>query len=164
MWLEAASGRSAISKQAPVTLIAECALLRRRRTAEPAVTTVRWIWTVCDRRALCPLPGCYAEPRNVQNQLAHPWSWAIGSSTSAAQRPFDMVVCRRKARPFASIAELGLQENGRPSPRERRCGQGLLRWAEEPRAARLHKGASDVRRLEHFRFVQRVTQHSVSTT
>src|SRR5262249_26804170 len=36
MWLEAASGRSAISKQAPVPLIAECALLRRKRTAELA--------------------------------------------------------------------------------------------------------------------------------
>ena len=34
--LEAAGGRSAISKQAPVTLIAECALLRRKRTAELA--------------------------------------------------------------------------------------------------------------------------------
>jgi hypothetical protein len=34
MWLEAAGGRSAISKQAPVTLIAECALLRKKRTAE----------------------------------------------------------------------------------------------------------------------------------
>ena len=36
MLLEAAGGRSAISKQAPVTLIAECALLRRKRTAELA--------------------------------------------------------------------------------------------------------------------------------
>ena len=36
MWLGAAVGRSAISKQAPVTLIAECALLRRKRTAELA--------------------------------------------------------------------------------------------------------------------------------
>ena len=36
MWLEAAGGRSAISKQAPVPLIAECALLRRKRTAELA--------------------------------------------------------------------------------------------------------------------------------
>jgi hypothetical protein len=36
MWLGAAVGRSAISKQAPVTLIAGCALLRRNRTAELA--------------------------------------------------------------------------------------------------------------------------------
>ena len=32
----AAGGRSAISKQAPVPLIAECALLRRKCTAELA--------------------------------------------------------------------------------------------------------------------------------
>jgi hypothetical protein len=32
MLLEAADGRSAISKQAPVPLIAGCALLRRKRT------------------------------------------------------------------------------------------------------------------------------------
>ena len=36
MLLEAAGGRSANSKQAPVPLIAECALLRRKRTAELA--------------------------------------------------------------------------------------------------------------------------------
>jgi len=36
MLLEGAGGRSAISKQAPVPLIAECALLRRKRTAELA--------------------------------------------------------------------------------------------------------------------------------
>ena len=36
MLLEAAGGRSAISKQAPVPLIAECALLRTKRTAELA--------------------------------------------------------------------------------------------------------------------------------
>ena len=35
------------------------------------------------------VPGRYAEPRNVKNRVAHPWSWAIGSSTSAAQRSFE---------------------------------------------------------------------------
>jgi hypothetical protein len=60
------------------------------------------------------VPGRYAEPRNVKNLVAHPWSWAIGSSTSVAQRWFDIVVCRRKARPFVLITELGLRENGRP--------------------------------------------------
>ena len=34
MLLEAAGGRSAISKQAPVPLIAECALLFREQTSE----------------------------------------------------------------------------------------------------------------------------------
>ncbi len=46
MWLEAASGRSAISKQGPVTLIAECALLRRSRIPEPTLTTERWFLSV----------------------------------------------------------------------------------------------------------------------
>jgi hypothetical protein len=35
------------------------------------------------------VPGCYAEPSNFKIGIAHPWSWAIGSSTSAAQRSFD---------------------------------------------------------------------------
>jgi hypothetical protein len=61
------------------------------------------------------VPGRHAEPRNVKHLVAHPWSWAIGSSTSAAQRSFDMVVYRRKARPFVLITKLGLQENCRPS-------------------------------------------------
>jgi hypothetical protein len=30
------------------------------------------------------VPGRYAEASNFQNRVAHPWSWAIGSSTSAA--------------------------------------------------------------------------------
>jgi hypothetical protein len=37
----------------------------------------------------------YAEPKNFPIGIAHPWSWAIGSSTSAAQRSFDGVVSRR---------------------------------------------------------------------
>jgi hypothetical protein len=61
------------------------------------------------------VPGRYAEPRNVKNLVVHPWSGAIGSSTSAAQKSFDMVVCRRKAQPYVLITELGLRENGRPS-------------------------------------------------
>ena len=60
-------------------------------------------------------PRRYAEPKNFQIGIAHPWSWAIGSSTSAAQRPFDMVVCRRKASSFVLITGSGLRENGRPS-------------------------------------------------
>jgi hypothetical protein len=35
------------------------------------------------------VPWCYAEPSNFKNGIAHPWSWVIGSSTSAAQRSFD---------------------------------------------------------------------------
>ena len=68
------------------------------------------ITTPCDRA-----PRHYAEPKNFQIGIAPSWSWAIGSSTSAAQRPFDMVVCRRKASSLVLITGLGLRENGRPS-------------------------------------------------
>jgi hypothetical protein len=39
------------------------------------------------------VPGCSAEPSNFKIGIAHPWSGAIGSSTSAAQRSllFDVV-------------------------------------------------------------------------
>ena len=97
------------------------------------------------------VPGRYAEPRNVKNLVAHPWSWAIGSSTSAAQRSFDMVVSRRKARPFVLITKLGLRENGRPSPEgngtvARVLFDGLMNHGQRV----FVKGASDVKSIEHF--------------
>jgi hypothetical protein len=63
------------------------------------------------------VPRRYAEAKNFPIGIARSWSWAIGSSTSAAQRSFDGVVSRRQAQPFASIAELGLQVNGGPYPK-----------------------------------------------
>jgi hypothetical protein len=48
------------------------------------------ITTLCARA-----PRRYAESKNFQIGIAHSWSWAIGSSTSAAQRSFDGVVSRR---------------------------------------------------------------------
>ncbi len=35
------------------------------------------------------VPGCYAEPSDFKIGITYPWSWAIGSSTSTAQRSFD---------------------------------------------------------------------------
>ena len=61
-----------------------------------------------------------------------------------------LVVSRRKARPFVSITKLGLRETADHPWWERLGGQGLVRWAKEPRVSRLCKGARDVRRLEHF--------------
>jgi hypothetical protein len=40
-------------------------------------------------------PRRYAEAKNFPIGIARSWSWAIGSSTSAAQRSFDVVVSRR---------------------------------------------------------------------
>jgi hypothetical protein len=74
-----------------------------------------------------------AEPQNLSIGVANWLSWAIGSSTSPAQRSFDVVVSRRSARPFASSAELGLQENGRPSP------NGTALW---PRPGSMDGGTS----------------------
>jgi hypothetical protein len=40
-------------------------------------------------------PRRYAEAKNFPIGIARSWSWAIGSSTSAARRSFDVVVSRR---------------------------------------------------------------------
>src|SRR5208337_1961617 len=63
------------------------------------------------------VPGRYSGPNKFKRRVAHPWSWDIGSSTSAAQTSLNMVLSRRKARPFGLSTKLGLQENGRPSPK-----------------------------------------------
>ena len=68
------------------------------------------------------VPGRYSGPSNFKSRVAHPWSRDIGSSTSAAQTSLNMVLSRRKARPFGLSTKLGLQENGRPSPK------GTARW------------------------------------
>jgi len=96
--------------EASASLQAERALLCKR--AQGALGFfARWV----SQMPCANVPGRYAEPSNFQIGMAHPWSWAIGSSTSAAQRSFDMVVSCRKARPFVLSTKLGLQENGRPS-------------------------------------------------
>ena len=46
---------------------------------------VRWV----SQMPCAHVPGRYAEPSNFKIGIVHPWSWAIGSSTSAAQRSFD---------------------------------------------------------------------------
>jgi len=70
------------------------------------------------------VPGRYSGPSNFKSRVAHPWSWDIGSSTSAAQTSLTMVRSRRKARPFGLSTKLGLQESGRPSPK------GTALWPE----------------------------------
>jgi len=70
------------------------------------------------------VPGRYSGPSKFKSRVAHPWSWDIGSSTSAAQTSLNMVRSRRKARPFGLSTKLGLQENGRPSPKGTALGPG----------------------------------------
>jgi len=73
---------------------------------------VRWLW----QRLVPMCPGVILDRATSKSRVAHPWSWDIGSSTSAAQTSLNMVLSRRKARPFALSSKSGLQENGRPSP------------------------------------------------
>jgi len=54
-----------------------------------------------------------------------------------AQRSFDMVVRRHEAGPFVLSTNLRLQETADHPWREWRCGQGLVRPADEPCGARL---------------------------
>ena len=70
------------------------------------------------------VPGRYSGPSKFKSRVAHPWSWDIGSSTSAAWTSLNMVLSRRKARPFGLSTKLGLQESGRPSPK------GTALWPE----------------------------------
>src|SRR5271165_853437 len=49
------------------------------------------------------VPGRYSGPNKFNRHVAHPWSWDIGSSTSAAQTSLNMVLSRRKARPFGLV-------------------------------------------------------------
>ena len=59
-----------------------------------------------------------------------------------AQRSFDMVASRQEAKPFVLSTNVGLQEMADHPRRERHCGQGVVRPAEEPRAAPLQEGES----------------------
>ena len=97
----------------------------------PGSATLEWPWpptygsgpfalaTPCTHK-----PGCYSGPSNFKSRVAHPWSWDIGSSTSAAQTLLNMVLSRRKARSFGLSTKLGLQEHGRPSPKGTALGPG----------------------------------------
>jgi hypothetical protein len=71
------------------------------------------------------VPGRYAGPSNVKSRVAHPWSWDIGPSTSAAQTSLNVVHSRRKARTFGLSTKMGLQDNGRPSPKGTALGPGF---------------------------------------
>ena len=70
------------------------------------------------------VPGRYSGPSKFKSRVAQPWSWDIGSSTSAAWTSLNMVLSCRKARPFGLSTKLGLQESGRPSPK------GTALWPE----------------------------------
>jgi hypothetical protein len=66
--------------------------------------------------------------------------------------------------PHDTASSMASQLREMEHTREWRRGQGLVRWAEEPRAARLRKGTSDVKQIEHFRLAQRVNERGASTS
>ena len=66
--------------------------------------------------------------------------------------------------PHDTASSMASQLREMEHTREWRRGQGLVRWAEEPRAARLRNGASDVKPTEQFRFAQRVNERGASTS
>ena len=59
------------------------------RSGSPRLTQVSFNRHFALATPCAHVPGRYAEPSNFKIGIAHPWSWAIGSSTSAAQRSFD---------------------------------------------------------------------------
>jgi len=78
-----------------------------------------------------------------------------------AQRSFDMVASRQEAKPFVLSTNVGLQEMADHPRRERHCGQGVVRPAEEPRAAPLQEGES-YQQTQQFALAQRVTRCGTS--
>ncbi len=72
----------------------------KRRTVTLRASVGSTEVTVCLRSSTLTTPCAraprrYAEAKNFPIGIAHSWSWAIGSSTSAARRSFDVVVSRR---------------------------------------------------------------------
>jgi hypothetical protein len=79
-------------------------------------------------RALC----CIARS---QSHVARTWSWAVGHPTREAQRSSELVASRHDAGPFVLNTNLRPQRTADHPRRERHCGQGLVRCADEPRPA-----------------------------
>ena len=119
-------------------------------------------------RSQCLVPVCPAVMLNRVTSRTWLRTRGVGplaQQLSAALRSFDIwslavgkpgLSCRSRNWGFEKTADHPWWE--------RHCGQGLVRWAEEPRAARLRKGAGDVKQTEHFRLAQCVTKRNASTS
>ena len=77
-----------------------------------------------------------------------------GTSAHQAGTSLNMALAVGKPGLSARVRNWGFRKAVDHLRRERRCGQSLVRWTEEPRAVRLLKGASDVKRA--VRLAQRV--------
>ena len=59
------------------------------RSGSPRLTQISFNRHFVLAKPCAHVPGCYGELGNFKIGIAHPWSWAIGSSINAAQRSFD---------------------------------------------------------------------------
>jgi hypothetical protein len=95
-----------------------------------------------------------------QSSVARTWSWAVGHSTREAQRSSESVASRHDAGPFVLNTNLRPQRTADHPRRERHCGQGLVRCADEPRAAPfLQRGSNWTRRCVSTRLARDQAQH-----
>ena len=81
---------------------------------------VRLLW----QRLVPMCPGVILDRASSRAVLRTRGAGTSAHPTSAAQTSLNMVLSRRKARPFGLSTKLGLQENGRPSPK------GTTLWPE----------------------------------
>jgi hypothetical protein len=78
-----------------------------------------------------------------RSHVARTWSWAVGHPTREAQRSSELVASRHDAGPFVLNTNLRPQRTADHPRWERHCGQGLVRCADEPRAAPFRQGGSN---------------------
>jgi hypothetical protein len=111
----------------------------------------RLVWGgVCVFIAGFPLPRCLSSGvrplcciARSQTYVTPAWSWAVGHPTREAQRSFELVASRHDAGPFVLNTNLRPQRTADHPRRERHCGQGLVRCADEPRTAPFRQGGSN---------------------
>ena len=96
------------------------------------------------RPACVGLFGSYAQLGCFRSVCAPVESGPRLINKREAQRSFDMVARRQEAGPFVLSTKLGLRGTPDHPQGERRCGQGLVRPADEPGAARLKEGENYV--------------------
>jgi len=86
-------------------------------------------------------PLCYIARSQIS--VARTWSWTVGHSAREAQRSSKLVASRHDAGSFVLNTNLRPQRTADHPRRKRHCGQGLVRCADEPRAAPFRQGGSN---------------------
>jgi hypothetical protein len=115
------------------------------RGGSPRLTQISFNRHVAMATPCAPVPGCYAEPSNFKIGIAHPWSWAIGSPTSAAQRSFDYGRLPSERPAFRVEREMGAPGK-RPTIPE---GNGAVARASGGKATDSPESGRRLRRAAH---------------